>query len=148
MRKVLPDDIADFAESMHIAELANHYGWSRHTMRVVLKRDRPDQFEKAIENGKESQRVIGRLSMQTENAKAAIKRRAEQRAKKVETPFVPVEKVKLAMNYLRRWGSCYPLSVREPGREGYWFYGREWSDSELMAEAKRRGWVPLDEMVL
>ncbi len=149
-RKVLPDDIDTTAQYMTVRGLAEHYKWSPHTMRAVLKRERPDLHAVAVENGLAYKRDVGRRNGSLGAVAARLAHIQKQREAKagIAATKAPMRKVQLAARYLQKWGSCYALSVRFPEREGYWFYGREWSDAELIAEAKRRGWVPLDEMNL
>ena len=144
----LPEDVEELAQFMSIKGMASHYGWGKDTFRTALKRLRPDLCKIAAANGVEERRAAGRTGGKDAAKAAKLKRLAERRAKGGNVALVrpPEEKAVLAMSYLRPWGSCYPLKVRYPERDGYWFYGREWTDEQLIAEAKRRGWVPLDEM--
>ena len=144
----LPDDIEVMAKALAPKDLARHYGWTIDSLRRMLKRDRPDLYALSVEVSNHNRRLRNQVT--SAGARAAAKRSRIQKRREQNLGLVaekpPQAKVEVAMGYLRRWGSCYPLRVRYPEREGFWFYGREWSDAELIAEAKRRGWVPLDEM--
>lgn len=149
-RKVLPDDIETQVPYLTVRGLAEHYNWNPHTMRAVLKRDRPDLHAIAVANGNAYKSDVGRRTGKLGAIAARLAQIQKQRDEKtgLTATKAPMRKVQLAARYLQKWGSCYALSVRFPEREGYWFYGRGWSDAELIAEAKRRGWIPLDEMNL
>lgn len=144
----LPADIDVMAKNLAPKDLARHYGWTIDSLRRMLKSHRPDLYALSVEVSHFNRKVRNQAASGL--ARAAAKRSRIQKRREQNLGLVaekpPQAKVETAMNYLRRWGSCYPLRVRYPERDGYWFYGREWSDAELIAEAKRRGWVPLDEM--
>jgi lambda repressor-like predicted transcriptional regulator len=138
-RKILPDDLAERIEQgMSIADLARHYEWSRDTMRAVLKRDAPELAIMAVANGREVQRIMGKLNTEKVNKKRAITRRRDRS----NEPFMDLSKEKLvakvtqAVRHLQRQrlGPCYPW------KDGYYWMGKCMDADAIMAEATKRGW--------
>jgi hypothetical protein len=148
-RRALPANIDDIAEGRNIRQIARLLDWNEVVLRNLLKRERPDLYIKA--------RAVGRM-MNTVAARAVAQRKAAQQAKKpAKTGVVKLPRVRVAiirdqaeprttadhaMRWLQRIGPCYPSRIINPVLDDYCFRGVRMTGTQLVAEARRRGWNP------
>jgi IS30 family transposase len=94
------------------------------TVRHRIKTRRPDLYAIAKANA--------RATLGAGSLKARQRKESEQEV---------LEKVTKAMRWLQRDGVCFPMRVRERGAKDYFFKGNRISASEILKEAKSRGWL-------
>jgi hypothetical protein len=168
IKHVWPDDLAEIAEGKTIPQLAKALKWADETVRRRLEIEHPEIYAKCRVNARKDRPmppdVPARCGTMTGNAlkkhyhcasdtltiwfkqagtRPAPARKAFHIGPKPPKPVQEgaLSRADLAMRYLQRvgYGACFPLRVRKSGMSGYRYLNRNWTDEELIEEARRRG---------
>jgi DNA-binding CsgD family transcriptional regulator len=111
-------------QGITMTSIASMEGVHPGTVRHRIKTRRPDLYAIA--------KVNARATLGAGSLKAKRLKESQQEV---------LEKVTRAMRWLQREGVCFPMRVRERGAKDYFFKGNRISASEILKEAKSRGWL-------